>query len=348
MIYYSHVNEDNRVEEKLLRDSKSSVLVVVAGSGERVVSLLDEASLKDIHVVDNNIEALHLIELKLTALKNLTSKDYLGFCGYNSMLKDRRLELFKALSEDLGREAFQYWKRNKPEIENGIANSGQFERFLNRIRPLILLILGRHFQKILNCKEASLNRFSLIKWRLLQLSFSKKWVYKIWGNSDPAFISKDAQIGLIPNSLDKVIKEKKASESFMMHLIFKGHLNEMDQESLPPSLQIERLESIRKRLKEGSLKVHYHESDILKWIIENKSKVETNTFFSLSDVLSFEKPIYLKEVLTLCQGKGNTAVWRTFLRNRIQGENLDYNGNGIEDFSKNESTQMYQVFATSF
>ena len=70
MIYYSHVNEDNRVELQLLEKNACPAVVALAGSGERVIALMGNDSCKEIHAVDKNPEALFLLQLKIAMLKN--------------------------------------------------------------------------------------------------------------------------------------------------------------------------------------------------------------------------------------------------------------------------------------
>ncbi|HET9279598.1 MAG TPA: DUF3419 family protein, partial [Flavitalea sp.] len=60
MIYYSHVNEDNRVERQLLQESMCDTVVGVSGSGERILALMDNIQSTEFHVVDVNEEALFL------------------------------------------------------------------------------------------------------------------------------------------------------------------------------------------------------------------------------------------------------------------------------------------------
>ena len=68
MIYYSHINEDNWVEKQLMDQGHFERLVTVCGSGERVISLLSHPHLSKVDVVDINIKALFLLELKIQLL----------------------------------------------------------------------------------------------------------------------------------------------------------------------------------------------------------------------------------------------------------------------------------------
>src|SRR5687768_17511956 len=99
MIYYSHVNEDNRVERNLLRSANAATVVAVCGSGERVIALLDEESCSEYHIVDVNPEALFLLEFKLKALENLYVQEYLEFIGHYKVTKEKRIDCFERIIE---------------------------------------------------------------------------------------------------------------------------------------------------------------------------------------------------------------------------------------------------------
>jgi len=64
MLFYSHVNEDNTIERQLLQNSGCRHAVAIAGSGERVIALMDHESCKKITAVDFNKDALFLLQLK--------------------------------------------------------------------------------------------------------------------------------------------------------------------------------------------------------------------------------------------------------------------------------------------
>src|SRR5947209_14175145 len=101
MIYYSHINEDNRVERSLLQEGGFSTVVAICGSGERVLSVLDNTAIKKITVVDNNEEAIFLLQLKLAALWHLNVSEYLGFVGHFTVSMKERIARFNALKYTL-------------------------------------------------------------------------------------------------------------------------------------------------------------------------------------------------------------------------------------------------------
>ena len=54
MIWYSHVNEDNRVERGLLLQGEYDQVICVTGSGERALALMDAGKLQLFHAIDIN------------------------------------------------------------------------------------------------------------------------------------------------------------------------------------------------------------------------------------------------------------------------------------------------------
>ena len=82
MLYYSHVNEDNNIEREIVFHNKPSTIFCISGSGERLISLLDTPGLKKVVAIDFNPEAQFLLNLKLTAIQNLSVNSYLDFIGF--------------------------------------------------------------------------------------------------------------------------------------------------------------------------------------------------------------------------------------------------------------------------
>src|SRR5829696_3313570 len=99
MIYYSHINEDNRIERALLQQGSFPTAVVICGSGERVLSLMDNKVCKQIHVVDHNTEAIFLLQLKIVALSQLPVTSCLEFIGHHSMGGKERLDRFFSIEK---------------------------------------------------------------------------------------------------------------------------------------------------------------------------------------------------------------------------------------------------------
>lgn len=349
MLYYSHVNEDNRVERELLQQELSPTVIAIAGSGERVLALMDIDWIKKIIIVDSNSEALFLMQLKIAAITRLTTLDYLKFIGHYYDQKTIRINHFEKIKNELENDCRLYWEKNRTSIGNGILNAGHFELFLSKVRPILNSFLGKKFSLIFKNQNSQLKYFPNFRWKLITYFFSQKWIYKLLGNRDLAFISADARNKTIPEAITKIIKEEKTNASFIMHLIFKGNLQEMGESQLPPSLQEKTINDIRKRILNKEIVIEYWYGDVLELLKDNTSELETPIFYSLSDILSFESIHYLDELIDYCmKDKNNIIIFRSFLRNLLTKRELTILSKKhriIEEHSKKEATRMYQVFS---
>lgn len=349
MLYYSHVNEDSCIERQLLQQENYPTVIAIAGSGERVLALLDNPHIKKMIVVDSNIEALFLLQLKLAVLTKYSTDDYLKFIGHDKVKNDIRFTYFESIKNELTSGCRLFWEKNKSVIEKGILSAGHFECFLNRVRPILNFFLGEKFYLIFKNKNSHSKHFPKMKWKLIAYFFSQKWVYRLFGNKDLAFISTDARNKNIPEAITKIISEGKANSNFMMHLIFKGSLKEMNEEQLPFSLQKKVINTIRERIANKEIEIEYWHDDLLTLIKNNTRKLELPIFYSVSDILSFESFEYLDELIENCtKDKKSIIVFRSFLRNQLTKTELimlsKKNGK-MKRHDDWESTKMYQVFS---
>ncbi|WP_348812548.1 DUF3419 family protein [Flavobacterium maritimum] len=349
MIYYSHVNEDNSIERQLLQQENYPTVIAIAGSGERVLALLDNVFVKKMIIVDSNIEAIFLLQLKLAVLTKYSTDDYLKFIGHDKVQNNIRNTYFESIKNELTSSCRLYWENNKSIIEEGILNVGHFEKFLNRIRPILTFFLGEKFYLIFKNENFQSRHFPKLLWKMIAYFFSQKWIYRLFGNRDSAFISADARNKKIPEAITKIIMEGKVASNFMMHLIFKGSLKEMKEEHLPPSLQKKIINNIQNRIVNEEIEIEYWHGDLLELIKSNNKKLECPIFYSVSDILSFESFLYLEKLIEYCmEDKSNNIVFRSFLRNSLTNEELvklskkDWE---IKLYDERESTKMYHVFS---
>jgi S-adenosylmethionine:diacylglycerol 3-amino-3-carboxypropyl transferase len=345
MLYYTHVNEDCRPERRCLRESGCSRLVCIAGSGERVTGLLDSPQLRKVVIIDSNPEALWLTNLKLTALQQLSIDDYLRFLGGG---RAAVTEHYPGLREWLLPDSRAYWDARSAQLRSGILNAGAFEQFLARIRPLLRLWLGSHFLDSL--RPGSWQPFPRYRWQLVSALFSRRWVYRLFRNHDPAFVGSGARLALIPAAINETITAGEAYTSFMTHLIFRGQLDRMLPADLPPSMDVAVLERVQQRLRAGELHIRYVAGD---WADSCRQLDEqASTFYAASDLLSFVSPDYLRQFVDdVCsRPPAATIVLRAFLRNRLTEEQLqawqrEHAALAATDLTQEESSRMYQVIA---
>lgn len=350
MIYYSNVNEDNFIERRLINAGSFQDLFCIAGSGERLISLLDHPSIKRVYIIDHNEEAIFLIQLKLMALKKLRIKTYLEFVGAD-LGQINRIELFEKFKEDLPLSCRKYWENRLELIEKGVLNSGHFERFLSRIRPMLKSYLGKGFYNCFKKPLTTNDHFPFKKWAVIKYIFSKRWAYLLAGNKDLSFIAKDAEPFRIPAAFHRTITEDKVYSNCLFHLVFQGSFCDMSKDFIPPSMNTKVLEKVKMKLEEKDLEIYFHQEDMLEFCKGFEFDQTGHCFFSLSDILSFIDLDYIKELLGQINQKtinSSSIVLRAFLRNRIeisQLNDLSFEFGPVVDLTEQEQTGMYQVIA---
>jgi S-adenosylmethionine:diacylglycerol 3-amino-3-carboxypropyl transferase len=345
MLYYSHINEDSRIERSLLDSFNCSSIVAVGGSGERVLALMDSDNCKSLKVIDVNQEALYLLQLKLAALSQLNVERYLKFIGHNTAERAFRLQCLNDIKSVLSPAARMYWEERTDIVSRGVLDSGHFEKFLTKVRPIINLILGKEFKKIFSVNFTA-KAFLKYRWKLIAWIFSQIWIYKLWGNKDIAFIGSGSSNEQIPSAIENIIYSGKARSSFIVHLIFKGHLQEMAEKDLPLSLQKERLRRIQERILNGEIEIEYYAVDLLQFARQHS--FSEPVFYSISDILSFENQDYLNQLLSQLSGTDVLLACRSFLRNRLSPgklAELAARFGRVEIYDHQDATGMYQVFS---
>jgi S-adenosylmethionine:diacylglycerol 3-amino-3-carboxypropyl transferase len=294
------------------------------------------------------VEAHYLLELKLTALAELTVQDYLKFLGFEGALPKQREAWFEQLKAKMTLSCRQFWAEHIAKVRQGVCYTGHFEQFLARVRPLVKLLFGNSIHAFFQNKYQKKD-FPYSRWRLLRWLFSQKWIYWLMGNRDEAFVGRGCHTSIIPNGLQILLKENRFNESFMSHLIFKGHLKDMQPSRLPPSLQPEVLRNIQNALRKKTFRVEYYCEDLLTFLDKDPIPLEDCVFCSSSDVMSFERPEYLLACLNWFKDRPGKSVWvaRFFLRNQLTPPIVDEilsMGFSVTDISEMDKSAMYQVY----
>ncbi|MBC3757233.1 DUF3419 family protein [Hyunsoonleella sp. SJ7] len=345
MIWYSHVNEDSSPE--IVYSKAYNSIVAVIGSGERLITLLDNANLKQVFAVDTNSDAIELLKLKLIALTELDVEGYLGFIGASEMSANERMTFFMKLQNKLEASTKNYWDKNHRFIKKGILNIGQYEQFLSKARPLLNGFLGPSFLNMFNQDYESFSKF---RWKIVKRIFSKKISYIVLGNKDPAFVGKGVDNTIVTNGFQELIDKKEFHKSFMAHLIFIGSLKKMDVEFLPPSQNPKTLKVIQDKLRKKEIEIQFVNNDVLNFIEDyDFNSLNSNVFFSMSDILSFHKTDYVLKCINALQinkACKSAFLFRSYLRNHIDANiiaKISALGYKVEDVSDMDRTKMYKV-----
>lgn len=108
---YNQIWEDPRVDLKALElDGKSRVLTISSGGCNALNYLIENP--KSITAVDLNRHHIYLLNLKITALKNLPNyEDFFAFFGYGKHAKNKE-NYQKYIAPNLDNESRKFWESN--------------------------------------------------------------------------------------------------------------------------------------------------------------------------------------------------------------------------------------------
>jgi S-adenosylmethionine:diacylglycerol 3-amino-3-carboxypropyl transferase len=133
-ITYSVQNEDYRTELAVLQHIDRGVplrVLMIASSGENVLSLLTSAKIASVDAVDLNPAQLHLCELRRAALEHLTRDEQLRLLGAHPAFPRagdtaERVALFDRVRPHLPDDVRGYWAaRRDQEIAFGVQHVGR-------------------------------------------------------------------------------------------------------------------------------------------------------------------------------------------------------------------------------
>lgn len=333
MIWYSAINEDSEPEYKRLNAWSGRTLVAIAGSGERVIGLLDVESLDTVIIIDNEADALSLTRAKIEALRYLSIEEYLVLMGHREGTQEERERIWKHLSTCTDVSII--------EVSAGLHNVGAMEKWLKRLRPFLYLWLGRRFKWWARdgMAKAQPAKFPYRRFRVLMWVFKHKFSYIITGNSDPAFIGTNTQHYRIANAFLTNVDEGTLNRNPLAHLVFVGNLRGMTEQHLPRSYQYDVLAKVKERLR--SLSITYVHADVTDPSIDDTLQWTHGsgpTFSSLSDLPSFLSVDSCHDIVRRStRTPGSETILRRFIRNEISDREA-----GV-DLTQQERTRMYEV-----
>jgi S-adenosylmethionine:diacylglycerol 3-amino-3-carboxypropyl transferase len=158
---------------------KDEAVLAAAEGGDRVLRLLS-ARPKRVAVIDRHSAQLHLMDLKLAAVKALARVDYLDLMGHRP--SRRRRALYQRLRWLLPKEADEFWLARLGLIDRGVVQQGEFERQLSSFRQFVRIVHGarkvERFQALATeaeRREMYAREWQTYLWRQFGAMIWKRW-----------------------------------------------------------------------------------------------------------------------------------------------------------------------------
>ncbi len=134
--------EDERTEAAALEPGCDDRVLCVASAGDMPLSLLALGA-GEVHAVDIDDSQLELTRLKLAAVCALSVGNAARFLGFRSATAQWRRERFEDVAQQLTPDSATFWRSRLKTVENGAIWAGRFERYVRRLAPLLLALVGR-------------------------------------------------------------------------------------------------------------------------------------------------------------------------------------------------------------
>lgn len=279
-IYYSQCWEDPNILLHGLEINKEDKIISITSGGCNTLALLLKDP-KEIIALDLNCAQNYLLELKISAIANLSYQDLLAFLGIDDCLD--RIKLYDLLKQDLSHDAQNWWSDNLDIIKIGIIHSGKLEKYFKLFRNVVLPLI--HSKKIVASlfKERSFsdqNKFykeiwNTWQWRFLFKIFFSRRFTSLFGRNQKMFtyvhLNNIAEYYFTKTSL---AMSQNPVDNYYLHYIFLGNY---DKDHLPLYLRKENIPIIKERL--GKIKII--KSDLGTFLTENPKQY---TKYNLSNV----------------------------------------------------------------
>lgn len=314
-IRYATVWEDPVVLLQALNIEKNDQVLSIASAGDNCFSLL-MADPKLIVAADINPVQLHLTELKIKAIQELSYQEVLAFLGYSS--ESNRAELFNKIEPHLSKEAAHYFRNSLPTWEKtGIIHQGKFEKYFQIFSRKVLPLIHSYktIEQLLTPKsEHEQRQFFLRHWN----TWRWRWLFKLffsrtvmgWLGRDPEFL-KQVEIPVsefILRQAEIHLSSSRAAQNLFLRYNLTGSFGTL----LPHYLQPENFEFIKDRIHRISLFHGFAEDAIAHY--GHFHAMNLSNIFEYMNVQEFEQTAQ-KLVSGLFPG-GRLAYWNLMVKRR--------------------------------
>jgi len=237
--------EDASSEQFVLGVKPADRILSVASGGEVPLSLLSLNDNISICAVDLSENQIRLCRFKLMAAIHLDFPLNGQFLGYADMKGKVRSKFFwKYIRPHLSADDTLFWDQNLQHIENGIVNAGRFEQYIQKMRFIVNLFIGKHnLNQLINCKtleeQKTIFNEKIATRKSLQLLFKLAFhpvIYKNRGLQEQALIHAEKTTGeRFYSKFKDFCTSGLASGNYFLQYFLTG--NCITKESFPAYLQ---------------------------------------------------------------------------------------------------------------
>lgn len=133
-LMYAQNWEDPRLELAALQIGPEDEVIAIAGAGCTALSLLAQGP-RRLHAIDRSRAQIHLLHLKLAAVRHLPTGRATQFLG--GTVGNHRLAMLDSLQGHLPGDTAFFWNSRREEVRRGVISQGRIERYFAFLRWLL-------------------------------------------------------------------------------------------------------------------------------------------------------------------------------------------------------------------
>lgn len=323
-ILYAQCWEDPQIDRTALNISQSDTVLSITSGGCNVLSFLLDNPRKII-ALDFSPYQNYLLSLKIAAFKILRYNELLEFMGVKS--SHRRTFLYAKVRNLLKQEVRIYWDRQIKKIERGIIHCGRYERYMQLLRSLIRIMMGKvlvaKFFKTEDKKDRRrlfYHRWENIWWWVFtRILLSRTFMSLFFDKSFFTQLEDDFSFGKhFANKAVHALTQLPIKENYFLAYILLG--NYFSESFFPPYLRKENYPIIRQRLDRIEMVTDSCENYLSRIPNETISKFNFSNIFEWMSLHSYQT--LLKEIIRVAKD-GAIMTYRNLLVHRERPATLN-------------------------
>lgn len=245
--------EDPLSDEKALGIKSNDTIMTITSGGCNILGFL-LFDPKEIYAVDINPSQSFLLELKISAIKNLDYKHFIEFLGLQPSTS--RKQLYREVKGSLSEGAVNFWDYQQKIIEHGFLNRGRYESFVKYVGKLIKFIQGRKrvaglfsSDSLSQQKQFYDEYWDIKRTRLIFNVFFNKYILAQKGLKADYFHFDDGSTSFSESFFKKFRKAARnipINGNYFLHLYLNGQYRSVQE--APTYLQKENFDKIKERI----------------------------------------------------------------------------------------------------
>lgn len=314
-VMYSQCWEDPQLVRSALRvTERDDVLSIASGGDNTLALLLDDP--RSVTALDYTPAQLHLVELKMAAMRQLPHDRFVAFLGVRP--SENREGTFRQLIPNLSVCAADFWLKNLRAVRKGIIHCGRLERYFSVFRTILLPLIHSEDTVAAMLRapttqgqaEVYLHRWETQRWQLLFDVFFSRFVMERLGRRREYFrFAENAEVAsTVRRRVQRGLCSVPICDNFYVQYILTGTYDDLSY--APPYLNPKTYPVIKSRLDRVTLEY----GSLRPWL--ESRRTGSYSAFNLSDSLEYMAPAEaartVQEISRVSREGGRIAYWTLF------------------------------------